>query len=167
MYIAVGPGGTPQANFAIGALTAERAASGGPRVSAEIRNSGRRTLEVGGYLTLAKGPGGLRAGPFPVKLRTALAPDQTELVTVRLDNRLPRGPWHAHLVLDSGRIHREATATIRFPPESSAARPAVAYQHLILVVSLILLVLIAAAALLRSWHGDTGAGRRGSVEAHE
>jgi hypothetical protein len=167
MYISIGPGGALAANFAIGALTAKRSASGEPRVVAEIRNSGRRTLEVGGHLTLANGPGGLRAGPFPVKLRTALAPNQAELATVRLDDRLPRGPWHAHLVLNSGRIHREATATIRFPPESSAARPAVAHQHLILVVSLLLLVLIAAAALLRSWRGGTGAGRRGAIGAHE
>jgi hypothetical protein len=161
MYISIGPGGALPANFAIGALTAERSASGGPLVVAEIRNSGRRTLEVGGYLTLANGPGGLRAGPFPVKLRTALAPNQAELATVRLDDRLPRGPWHAHLVLNSGRIHHEATATIRFPRESSAARPAVAYQHLMLVVSLTLLFLIAAAAVLRSWRGGTRAGRRG------
>ena len=35
---------------------------------ATIRNSGQRTLDISGTLTLSNGPGGLRAGPFPVKL---------------------------------------------------------------------------------------------------
>jgi hypothetical protein len=170
MYISIGPGGALPANFAIGALTAGRSASGGPRVVAEIRNSGRRTLEVGGYLTLASGPGGLRAGPFPVKLRTALAPNQAELATVRLDDRLPRGPWHAHLVLNSGRIHREATATIRFP-SLATTKPiakAVGHDHLILVVGTLLLVLLAAVAALPLSRRESFANdRRGSVGARE
>jgi hypothetical protein len=170
MYVSIGHGRALRANFAIGALTAGRSAAGGPRVVAEIRNSGQRTLEVGGYLTLTNGPGGLRAGPFPVNLRTALAPNQTELAIVQLDDRLPRGPWHTHLVLSSGRIHREATATIRFPSLAIAKPIATGggHDHLIVVVGTLLLGLLAAvAALLLSTRGSFANDRRGSVGARE
>src|SRR4029077_12129575 len=72
MYCFIGPGGAPPANFVIGSLTAQRAASGEPLVLATVHNSGERTLDISGSLTLSAGPGGLRAGPFPVKLGTAL-----------------------------------------------------------------------------------------------
>jgi hypothetical protein len=169
MYISIGPGGALPANFAIGAITAGRSASGGPRVVAEIRNSGRRTLEVGGYLTLADGPGGLRAGPFPVRLRMALAPNQVELATVRLDNRIPRGPWHAHLVLNSGSIHREASSIIRFP-SLATTKPiakAVGDDHLIVALGTLLLVLLAAVAALLSRRRPFANDRGGSVGARE
>ncbi len=67
MYFSIGPGGAPPASFAIGALTAQRSATGEPLVVATIHNSGKRTLDIGGSLTLSAGPGGLRAGPFPVE----------------------------------------------------------------------------------------------------
>jgi hypothetical protein len=169
MYVSIGHGSALPASFAIGALTAERSVAGGPRVVAEIRNSGQRTLQVGGYLTLANGPGGLRAGPFPVNLRTALAPKQSELAVVQLDDRLPSGPWHAHLVLSSGRIHREATATIRFPSLATVKPSAKASgDHLIVVVGILLLGLLAAvAALLLSRRGSFANDPRGPVGARE
>jgi hypothetical protein len=169
MYISIGHGSALPANFTIGALTAKRSAAGGSRVVAEIRNSGRRTLEVGGYLTLANGPGGLRAGPFPVNLKTALAPKQSELAIVRLDNRLPRGPWHVHLVLSSGRIHREATATIRFPSLATVKPIAKAsgHDHLIVVGTLLLGLLAAVAALMLSRRWSFANDQHGSVGARE
>jgi hypothetical protein len=36
-------------------------------------------------------------------------------MTVRLDKRLPRGPWRIQLRLTSGLIQKTAVATIAFP----------------------------------------------------
>jgi hypothetical protein len=121
VYLSVGPGGALPSNFALGALTAKRLASGQPAVVARVHNSGKRTLDVTGHLILSKGPGGLRAGPFAIKLGT-LAPGNSRLVTVRLDNRLPRGPWRAHMQLRSGFLQRGASARIVFPRQSVAGR---------------------------------------------
>ena len=151
MYLSIGPGGAPPANFAIASLTAERAATGEPLVVAKIRNSGRRTLDISGALTLSKGPGGLRAGPFPVTPATALAPGDSARVIVLLDKRLPRGPWRAHMTLRSGPILRAAVATITFPRHVAVAKPAGSSRHLILGVLIFLVSLaVAAVALLLS-----------------
>jgi hypothetical protein len=154
IYLSIGPGGAPRSNFAIGSLAAKRAANGDSLVVAEIHNSGKRTLDIRGNLTLSHGPGGLRAGPFPVDLGMWLAPGDSKSAAVRLDRRLPRGPWRAHMWLTSGLIHRVAEATIRFPRHAGAAQPRVAPagSRLPAVVGLIFLVLLAgaASALVRS-----------------
>jgi hypothetical protein len=115
MYLSIGPGGAPPSNFVIGALTAKRSASGEPLVVARIHNRGKRTLDISGSLTLSAGPGGVRAGPFSVKLGAPLSPGDSKPVTVRLDKRLPRGPWRAQIRLRSRLIQRVAVATITFP----------------------------------------------------
>ena len=149
VYLSIGPGGALPSNFAIGALGAKRSATGEPVVAAKVYNSGRRTLDITGELTLSKGPGGLRAGPLPVKLGTALAPGNSELVSVRLDKRLPRGPWHAQLRLRSGFLQRGAAATLTFPRQAGPANIVPARsRHVILVVILLVLLSIAALVLL-------------------
>jgi hypothetical protein len=115
MYVSVGPGGAPPSNFVIRSLTAQRSASGQPLVVARIHNSGRRTIAISGNLTLSNGPGGVRAGPFPVKLVVPLTPGASRSVTVRLDKRLPRGPWRAEMRLRGRLLQRVAVATITFP----------------------------------------------------
>jgi hypothetical protein len=115
MYVSIGHGGLPVANFRVGGLGGRRSAAGQPLVFANIHNSGQRTLALVGELTLADGPGGLVAGPFPVKLGAALAPGDSELLTVTLNKILPRGPWQAKIRLSSGPLARTATATITFP----------------------------------------------------
>ena len=146
MYVTIGPGGAPPPSFVIGALTAERSASGDPLVVANVRNSGRRTLDIRGNLTLSRGPGGLRAGPFPVTLRAALVPGGSEFARVRLDRRLPRGPWRAELRLTSGQVHREAAATISFPRNVVPATPPASDP--LIRAGLILFGLLAIAALV-------------------
>jgi hypothetical protein len=148
IYLSIGPGGAAAANFVIGPLSAQRLASGEPLVVAKIHNNGQRTLGISGTLTLSAGPGGLRAGPFPVQPGMALAPDDSRLATVRLDKALPRGPWRADLRLRSGRIQRAAVATIEFPGKAGAAKPAMARDaRYLFVIAIILLALLAAAAL--------------------
>ena len=109
MYLSVGTGGAPPSNFVIGPLLAKRSAS------AKIHNSGKRAIAISGNLTLSNGPGGVRAGPFPVKLVVPLAPGSTRAVTVRLDKQLPRGPWRAQMRLKGRLIQRVAVTTIPFP----------------------------------------------------
>jgi hypothetical protein len=149
IYLSIGPGGAPISDFSISAPTAKRSSGGRPLVAAEVRNIGRSTLDIGGYLMLAGGPGGLRAGPFPVTLGAALSPGGTGTATVLLDRRLPRGPWRAELHLRSGSIRHVAAGTIRFAavPQPSAAAPA---GHLLVVIAkaLAVLAMIALAIVL-------------------
>ncbi len=166
MYVSIGPGGAPPSNFTIGSLTGERSASREPLVVAEIHNSGQRTIDISGNLTLSKGPGGLRTGPFPVKLSAALAPDDSESVAVRLGQGLPRGPWRAYIPLRSGRIQRAAVETILFPPRTGQARPLTAARDaqkasrplISVVVGLLVLLAVAAFALWLSRRGRRGHG---------
>jgi hypothetical protein len=115
MYLTIGSGGAPAANFTIRSLTAERSATGEPLLVAKIYNGGGGTIDISGNLTLSNGPAGLRAGPFPVRLRAGLTPNHSQPLTVRLDRRLPRGPWRAQIQLTSGPVQRTAVATITFP----------------------------------------------------
>lgn len=126
MYLSVGPGGEPASDFAVEDLTARRQASGEPMVTATVRNTGGRALDLSGDLQLTDGPGGLRAGPFDVRLGTTLAPQQTARVVVQLDEALPDGPWLARLALRSGRDVRAAEATITFPSQSGGSAQPVA-----------------------------------------
>jgi hypothetical protein len=148
MYVSVGPGGAPPSNFSVGSLTAERSAAGEPLVVARVHNNGQRTLEISGTLTLSKGPGALRAGPFPAKLGAALAPGASEPLTVRLDRRLPSGPWRADLRLRSGLIERAVVATIRFPAEAPIAVVPARSRHLVLAGIAFILASAAFALLL-------------------
>ena len=166
MYVSNGSGGLARSNFAIRSLTAKRSPTERPLVIAKVRNSGGRTLDISGALTLSGGPGGLRAGPFSVKLRTALPPGNSDRLTVRLDRRLPRGPWRARLRLRSGSVQRVAVATITFPRIASAAKPPLARSappgsHLLVSVLLGVLLTIGLLALLRFrrtlWGGHLGA----------
>jgi hypothetical protein len=121
MYLDVGPGGPPAANFTIDSLTAERATDGTPMVVASVHNTGGRALDMSGTLQLKNGPGGLSAGPFPAVLGTTLAIGATTPVTIALDKQLPAGPWDATVTLRSGLIERSATATITFPASGTSA----------------------------------------------
>jgi MYXO-CTERM domain-containing protein len=121
IYLSVGPGGPPAADFTIDSLTAERAPDGGPMVLATVRNTGGRALDMSGTMRLLAGPGGLSAGPFPAVLGTTLAIGDTEPVTFVLDRLIPAGPWDARITLRSGLLVRSAHATITFPDAGAAA----------------------------------------------
>jgi hypothetical protein len=122
MYVSVGPGGAPAADFTIDSVTASRSTDdGAPMISASVHNAGGRALDMTGTLTLSNGPGGLSAGPFAVDLGRTLAIGDTRPVQVILDGRLPAGPWDASITLSSGLIERTAEATITFPEQGTAA----------------------------------------------
>ncbi len=98
MYVSVGPGGGPPLSFTIGALTAHRSSSGEPSVKATVHNNGRRTIEIGGELSLSDGPDGVLAGPFAIRRGTVVTPGRSEPVAVhslpiyRLDHGEPLFP---------------------------------------------------------------------------
>lgn len=115
VYLSVGPGNGPPADFTITSLTPSRSQSGDPQLSAVVTNTGGRALDITGNLGLSAGPGGLSAGPFAVESATAVAPGKTQNVTFTLPQELPNGPWTAGIKLKSGLLEREASASITFP----------------------------------------------------
>ncbi|MBT2226567.1 hypothetical protein KLK06_11980 [Nonomuraea sp. NEAU-A123] len=120
IYLDVGPGGDPPSEFSIEQLTPGRTEDGMPVVKATIHNTGERALDMSGKLWLSEGPGGLKAGPFPAQTGTTLAPGDSAPVMVMLDHRLPDGPWKVRLLMESGRVHHEATGTLTFPAKNAA-----------------------------------------------
>jgi hypothetical protein len=143
VYLSVGPGGPPAPDFEIKSLTAERSADGRPLVVASVHNTGGRALDLNGTLTLLDGPGGLTAGPFPAQLGVTLGIGETEPVEIKLDARLPAGPWDARLTLASGLVERTVRAELTFPDSGTAyAVQAQSVTSAWLVPALILLVAI-------------------------
>jgi hypothetical protein len=120
VYLSVGPGNGPPADFAIGAVTAGRDADGAPRLVAAVTNTGGRAVDVSGTLTLTGGPGGLSAGPSPVDAVTTIAPGATGEVAVTLAAGIPAGPWTAQLALASGLVAHATTADVTFPDAGTA-----------------------------------------------
>ena len=120
LYLSVGSGNAPAANFTIDSLTAERSPDGQPTVLAAVHNTGGRALDLSGTLQLFGGPAGLSAGPFPADLGTTVAVGGTKPVTIVLDQALPAGPWDAKITLRSGLLENSAQATITFPVTGQA-----------------------------------------------
>ncbi len=151
VYLSVGPGNPPASAFTIDSLTAQRAPDGRPVVLAQVHNTGGRALDLSGDLRLTDGPGSLNAGPFPVQLGTTLGPGDSGPVTVRLNERLPSGPWHARIRLVSGLTRGSAEATIRFP-ESGSAKAVKAGTNLtdLSIVVVALCVALSAVVMIRA-----------------
>jgi len=156
LYVSVGPGGAPAADFTIPSLTAERSPDGRPMVLARVRNTGGRALDMNGELRLLGGPGGQSAGPFPATLGTSMAIGDTQNVSIALDKRLPNGPWDARITLRSGLLERSAQATITFPNtgaaesvDTNSIRPGWLYP-LIAGILIALLLIIATLLVLLS-----------------
>jgi hypothetical protein len=123
LYVSVGSGSPPPANFTIDSLTAVRSAEGAPSIAANVHNTGGRALDMSGTVELASGPGGLKGGPFPVELGVTLAIGTSEQLTIPLDKALPAGPWRVTITLHSGLVERSAQASLTFP--EAGAGPAV------------------------------------------
>ncbi len=125
VYLSVGSGGLPQADFRIEDMQAARGTDRRPLVRARVRNTGPRALELSGELMLAQDAGRLSAGPFNASLGTTLAPGDVEPVTVLLPPVVSGGPWRATLTVHSGSVTRRATATLTFPDAAGGVAPPV------------------------------------------
>ena len=133
LYVSVGPGAPAAPDFVVEALTPARSAEGNPIVTATVRNTGGRALDVSGTLVLSNGPGGLSAGPFPAELNTTLAVGDSRPISIALDGRLPAGPWDAVVSVRSGFTERAGKATITFPDAGVAAAVAVTRDSALVV----------------------------------
>jgi hypothetical protein len=156
LYVSVGPGGAPAADFTIDSLTAARTADGEPTILATVHNTGGRALDMNGTLQLLGGPGGLSAGPFPASLGTTLAIGARESVAVALDKQVPAGPWDARITLRSGLLERSAAATITFPDtgtsapvKTTTADPGMLYPVIAGLIILLVIVATGRAVLTR------------------
>jgi len=118
VYLDVGPGGAPVSDFAVDSLQAGRRADGSALVTAQVRNTGARALDMRGSLRLTEGPGGLSAGPFPAVLGTTLAPGDSSPVAVVLSKVIEGGPWLATLSLQSGLLERRVSGRLTFPDDA-------------------------------------------------
>lgn len=164
LYVSVGEGAAPAADFRIQSLTAERTPEGLPRVVATVRNTGGRALDMAGSLELLHGPGGLSAGPFAATLGSTLAIGAVGHVVIALDERVPDGPWDAELILHSGLLERRVTATIVFPRTGAAAAvPASAMGAGWLLVAgagLVLVCALVAVVVRRRRRSESGVSAR-------
>jgi hypothetical protein len=122
IYLAVGRGGAPPTVFTITSITANRSARGQPVITADVDNTGGRAVDLSGSASLADGPGGSSAGPFPAQHVVTLAPGQKGSVTFAPPKSLPNGSWRATIVLASGLTTATATASIRFSAFVAAAK---------------------------------------------
>ncbi|WP_228645962.1 hypothetical protein [Microtetraspora sp. AC03309] len=148
-YLDVGPGGDPPSEFRISDVIPRRTEDGRPAITAGVRNTGKRALDLGGQLTLSDGPGSLRAGPFRIVSGTTLAPGDEGSLSVLLDDRLPDGPWKFRLTVRSGRVEHEVTGTLTFPEDSGGrGAPAALDSPLTMVLGLIVVVTLISALIL-------------------
>jgi hypothetical protein len=121
VYLAVGRGGMPPTRFTIGALTGQRPVPAQPSLTAQVRNTGGRAVDLSGQLRLTNGPGGSNAGPFPAGQTLTLAPGQSGTATFALPASLPDGPWLATVTLVSGLTTATARGTVAFRGPVAAA----------------------------------------------
>lgn len=119
IYLSVGDGSEPRSDFEISSLAAGRDDAGKPVVSAKVRNTGERALDMSGELRLTDGPGGASTGPFPARLGTTLGAGDSADVVTTLDLGLPDGPWRAELTLRSGTTEHAVAATLTFPSQDA------------------------------------------------
>ncbi|WP_329084125.1 MULTISPECIES: hypothetical protein [unclassified Streptosporangium] len=154
VYLDVGPGGEPPSDFRIENLTPVRIPDGSLQLRALIRNTGGRTLDMNGALSLTDGPGGLQAGPFPADLGVTLLPGAVAPVTVTMDRRMPDGPWKGRLALMSGMVKRAVTATLTFPAkgEGPSVEPDEDYLPLVGLVAGLVVPATALGIVVRRRH---------------
>ncbi|PTR25603.1 hypothetical protein C8K36_10633 [Rhodococcus sp. OK519] len=118
VYLSVGPGNGPPADFTISSLTPRRGADGLASVVAQVTNTGGRAVDLAGTLNLSGGPGGLSAGPIDSAVATIAPGEDGEVVIGVPDSTaLPAGPWTAAVKLESGIIKHDLSAAVTFPDE--------------------------------------------------
>jgi hypothetical protein len=125
VYLSVGPGGEPRSDFDVESLQASRGSDGVPRVTARVRNTGARALDMRGSLKLTEGPGGLSSRDYPATVGTTLGVGEVGPVEVVLDRAITGGPWLATLTMQSGTLTRVERGRITFPDAVGTAAPPV------------------------------------------
>jgi hypothetical protein len=159
VYLDIGSGGDPVTDFQIDEVVAGRGEDGRPSIAAQVRNTGARTVDIGGSVRLTHGPRGLTVGPQEIPPKTTLAPGDGSWIETWLASDVPDGPWTVHLSLVSGDVERTFTATVTFPAAGAppvTVRPAIPQRPLAnVLVLLAFLSTVVGFALLRRlvFHG--------------
>ncbi|MGZ8178993.1 hypothetical protein ACXVUM_13775 [Williamsia sp. SKLECPSW1] len=149
VYLSVGPGNGPPADFRLAAVTPGRAADGSPQVTVGIENVGRRALDPRGTVTLSDGPGGVSAAPVSGS-GGSIAPGDRGTVTFPFDRALAAGPWKASVSVSSGVVTRDTSTTITFPgaAESSDSDGGTAWWVWVVAGVVIVAAVVVASVLL-------------------
>ncbi len=121
LYLSIGAGGAPPANFTLGTPTASRASAGAPVIHVPVHNTGGLALDVKGTIRLTGGPGGVTAGPFSASTIVTIAPGQSAPDTFKLSSSLPNGPWQATFTMVSGLLTKTVKATLDFSGVTTTA----------------------------------------------
>jgi hypothetical protein len=146
IYLAIGRGGAPATKFAITSVSGHKSPKGRLFLTAMVRNTGGRAVDLSGTVRLTSGPGGTSAGPFSLQRVITLAPGQSGPITFEPPRTLPSGPWQASIKLVSGLTVERAAAAISFSSQTTASiwlRP----------ITLIWVGAIAALMLIGLWAG--------------
>ena len=166
MYLDVS--GTRQASsFTITRILAHRdLPTRRPQVTALVRNTGQRAIDVSGTIALSTRAGWAGNPAGGNRRDDQIAPGGEQNVTASFDTRLQSGPWLATVKLSSGTVHNQAAATVHFAALArvlaapAAHRPGGSSSPGWVIeagiAALILLVLAAAVWLTRRRHGRSG-----------
>ena len=120
MYLAVSGAAPLSRDFTIRSLAPSRDEEGFPVVTARIANVGERALDLNGALRLRNGPGGVKAGPFPMQGGVTVGVGEVVDVPIRAPEDLPDGPWDVKVFATTGLVQRTAYATLTFPASADA-----------------------------------------------
>lgn len=115
IYLSVGPGEEPPIDFAITSLAPGQTSDGLPIVTALVRNTGGRAVDLSGSLWLRRAASARAVGPFAAQLGTTLGIGEAEPVLVPVRPGLSPGPWDASVVLHSGSTERSGTTRLTLP----------------------------------------------------
>ncbi|MER5703161.1 hypothetical protein ABT023_14630 [Micromonospora sp. NPDC002296] len=115
IYLNIGPGGEPPTDFSIGDIAVGPGPGQWPVVTAQVRNTGRRAIDMSGNLSLSRESGSSKAGPFRIAAGVTVLPGQVGQVSTELNEPLSVGRWHVQLELTSGTVRRTAEGTITLP----------------------------------------------------
>ncbi len=164
VYLSVGPGNGPPADFTISGLTPRRGPDGTASVVASVTNTGGRAIDLFGTLGLSGGPGGLSAGPIDSEAATIAPGEDGEVVIAVPDSAaLPAGPWTADVKLESGMIKHDMSASVTFPDkgdgESVGASDSTSWPLVVGIVVAVLAVIAAAAYLVVRKRRPSGTGQ--------
>jgi hypothetical protein len=149
MFLTVGKGGVPPTKFVIGTIIGHNSKNR-LWLTAVVRDTGQRAVELSGSVGLTDGPGGTTAGPFRELQVVTLAPGQSAPVLFVPPRSLPEGPWLAKIKLVSGFTTETASAPVKFDNKVVAASSTTrAVEIAAAIVGLVLLGCLLAALRLR------------------
>jgi hypothetical protein len=157
-------------SFDIDTFVAARTADGKAQLTVAVHNTGGRTIDVNGPLTLSAGPVGADIpSPIAAEKVTTIGAGDSQPVRFIAESAVADGPWRATVALSSGDLIESATATITFPDQGGATvLPPVPPSHsnpsvplwLLVTTALTAVAIVIGLALGRRGHRHVGTTHR-------